>query len=389
MTYPLKKTTFIFSLLSFFYNLALAQESAFVINGTLKNFKPTPDKVFLIYPPYAGGKVDSSSVVGGKYKFTGKIGDDALPLSLAFGPEPFLAAPTADIQTTLIVTKGQTEIVSDGEIYNFTENGASQKAFTEYHNVASKAFNAGLELIANMKTIAYRGRQSVRNLAMEQYTDALKDYPEMLYRFILKDPGSEIVPLVTKLFLNTTDVTKSKADSLIAILSQKQTGTTIRAETLTKLKEKSDLLAKQMGTAVGKMAPDFTQNDVNDKPVSLTSYKGRYVLLDFWASWCAPCRAENPNLVRAYAKYHNKNFDVLGVSLDRSNAKQAWLNAIKNDGLTWTQVSDLKFWDNDVAKLYSVNAIPQNFLIDPNGKIIARNLRGEELNKKLAELLGN
>jgi peroxiredoxin len=141
-------------------------------------------------------------------------------------------------------------------------------------------------------------------------------------------------------------------------------------------------------TAIGAMAPDFIQNDVNGVPVRLSSFKGKYVLIDFWASWCGPCRQENPNVVRTYNKYKNKNFTILGVSLDRENGKSAWLAAIKNDGLTWTQVSDLKYWNNLAAAVYGVRSIPQNFLIDPTGKIVAKDLRGDDLDNKLAELLG-
>jgi peroxiredoxin len=138
---------------------------------------------------------------------------------------------------------------------------------------------------------------------------------------------------------------------------------------------------------LNKPAPDFTLPDVNGKPVSLSSYKGKYVLVDFWASWCRPCRMENPNVVQAYNKFKNKNFTVLGVSLDRPDGKDDWVKAIKDDKLEWTHVSDLKFWESIVVPLYRFEGIPYNVLVDPSGKIIAESLRGEDLEKKLSEVL--
>lgn len=142
-------------------------------------------------------------------------------------------------------------------------------------------------------------------------------------------------------------------------------------------------------TAVGAIAPDFTQNDTLDRPVSLSSFRGKYVLLDFWASWCGPCRKENPNLVKSFQRFQEKGFTVLGVSLDQPGKKDLWMKAIHEDQLTWTHVSDLNFWNNSVARMYGITGVPSNFLIDPQGKIIARNLRGEALNSKLAEVLGH
>lgn len=137
----------------------------------------------------------------------------------------------------------------------------------------------------------------------------------------------------------------------------------------------------------GEAAPDFTLPDQNGNMISLSSFKGKYVLVDFWASWCGPCRMENPNVVAAYQKYKNKNFTILGVSLDK--AKEPWLKAIQDDQLTWTHVSDLKFWESAVVPLYSIDGIPYNVLIDPTGKIVAQNLRGGALEAMLAEVLAN
>lgn len=139
--------------------------------------------------------------------------------------------------------------------------------------------------------------------------------------------------------------------------------------------------------AVGNKAPNFIANDPDGNAVEFYDHigKSKYLLLDFWASWCGPCRRENPNIVKAYQEYKDKGFDIYGVSLDSS--KSGWISAIEKDGLTWTNVSDLLLWDSEPAKLYGVRAIPSNFLIDENGAIVAKNVKGEELHKTLNDLL--
>jgi peroxiredoxin len=142
-----------------------------------------------------------------------------------------------------------------------------------------------------------------------------------------------------------------------------------------------------MAVRIGAEAPLFQQPDTAGNMISLKDLRGKYVLIDFWASWCGPCREENPNVVKAYERFRDKNFTVLGISLDKAEKRDAWIKAIKDDGLGWYHVSDLKFWSNAVAKLYSVRSIPQNFLIDPTGKIVGANLRGDALQQKLQELI--
>jgi len=138
---------------------------------------------------------------------------------------------------------------------------------------------------------------------------------------------------------------------------------------------------------VGKTAPEISLPDTDGKTVKLSSFRGKYVLVDFWASWCGPCRRENPNVVQAFNQFKNKNFTILGVSLDRPGQKENWIKAIKEDNLTWTHISDLKFWQSEVVAVYRVGGIPFNVLVDPDGKIVAENLRGNALGQKLQEVL--
>ncbi len=146
-----------------------------------------------------------------------------------------------------------------------------------------------------------------------------------------------------------------------------------------------DKITKLISIQIGQTAPDFTINDLNGKPVSLKDFRGKYLLIDFWASWCAPCRKENPNVVKAYRKFKNKNFTILGISLDKD--KTDWQKAIKQDSLTWNHVSELAGFEGPTVSLYQVEGIPSSFLIDPHGKIIARNLRDKELQKFLDKTL--
>jgi peroxiredoxin len=206
-----------------------------------------------------------------------------------------------------------------------------------------------------------------------------KEMTELQKQFIRDNPASYFTPALIRSL--SGEMNAQEIEESIAALDTN----VAKVPVIQELRVRAAALK---AVSVGQKAPDFTLNDVDGNPVSLSSKIGsKLLLVDFWAAWCGPCRQENPNVVKVYKEFNKKGFDVFGVSLDQS--KDDWVKAIADDKLTWTHVSDLQYWNNAAAKLYAVNSIPANFLLDETGTIIARNLREEDLYNKVKEILGS
>jgi peroxiredoxin len=358
-----------------------AQSSNFTLNAKVGQ-TAAPAKAYLIYI-LAGNKVtDSAAVDDGAFKFTGTAKDPIrAQLVLDHKGEGLAKLGRGADVVVVYLEKGDISLAAKDSVKNAVFTGSKLND----ENKAYKALTLAPEKELDRILVDYlaapadkKADTTFNNVLAVRYHAAMAALRTQQQQFIKQYPGSYI-SLMALIEQSGDDIDVAIVEPVYKSLSASVRNTATGVEF-------AKAIDATRATSVGAMAPVFTQNDVNDKPVSLTDFRGKYVLVDFWASWCGPCRGENPNVVKAYNQYKDKNFAILGVSLDRPGKKDDWLAAIKADGLVWTQVSDLKFWDNDVAKLYGIKAIPQNYLLDPTGKIIGKNLRGDELNKKLAEL---
>jgi peroxiredoxin len=353
--------------------------NTFRISGQLKNLRAA--RVYLIYIKDGRQTLDSATVDNGTYVLTGEASEGNPATLLDVSPFGGRSQP-GNIAKIYLVP----ESFSITHIDSFSNTVvAGSAANTDYQWITAAEKPYEQREMALMP--AFRAARQSKNEATAKYIEAQaevidKAMDDSLYApFVRNHPQSPMALYTLQLYAGN-DPDAPALRSLYDGLSPAVKGSTAG-------KALADKLAIAAKTSIGATARDFTQNDTLGKPVSLSAFRGKYVLLDFWASWCGPCRAENPNVVSAYMKYHPKGFEILSVSLDRPGDKDKWLKAIHADGLTWTHVSDLQFWQNAVAVEYGIQAIPQNFLIDPQGKIIGKGLRGDDLEKKLGEIYKN
>ncbi|TCC96994.1 TlpA disulfide reductase family protein [Pedobacter hiemivivus] len=326
----------------------------------------------LILIPLLGWAQNNTYQVKGKFAAAGKNGK----VYINYYKGGKTVRDSAEVKNGAFEFKGPLE--GPQQVYMvFNSNGPKVKGQTDARSLYLDKGLIIIDAVDSIKTALISGASI--NAEYEKYK-ALGKSEDALSNFIKQNHDSYFCfEALQKIAGSYFDVTK--VESLFSGLSAKNRNSKAG-------KAFAASIEASKSTAVGKIAPEFTQMNTENKPVKLSDFRGQYVLVDFWASWCGPCRAENPKVLKAYNAFKDKNFTVLGVSVDQEKDRDKWLKAIKDDGMPWIQVVDSNNDDpKGAGNLYAIKAIPSNFLIDPQGKIIAKNLRGEALEKKLAEVI--
>lgn len=352
--------------------MAFKAQTGYKISGTIRG----ANDGFVYLNHQAGDKEikDSTKIVNGKFTFTGTT-----PEVMTYS----IQIPNVRAQKYFLLENKA--ISFDGHkdsLFNAKITGSPETdVYYGFYNGPWRTITAKAGLIyQGLDSATQKGKITLTPEQRKPFDDGFKNLDVLNYNavkeYLLANPNSvAVAAIVEERFINYPY--PQQASELYELFKPEVKNSFYGKA----IKASLELTNK---TAAGKVAPDFTMNDVDGKPLKLSQLRGKYVLLDFWASWCVPCRKENPNVVAAYKKYHDKGFEILGVSLD--SKKDAWLKAIKDDGLTWKHVSELKGWTNTAAASYGVKSVPASFLLDKDGIVIAKDLRGEELTKKLSEI---
>ncbi len=362
------------------------QNTKFTVKGDISKLKAPVEWVYLSYVVNDQRITDSVKIKDGTYTFSGNTAEPLQAgLRVKYREQPGTVAGKSIFNrkrdyATIFLEPAFINVTSVDSFANVTVTGS--KADMEFRKLEEQAkpFNARLDDLYTQYASARKNKDEAGLQQIEKQIDSADaDANEKIYAVYVKQhPASPLAMYALKNWAGY-DIDPVKIEPVFNSLP-------VAVRNTPSGKDMQEKLTIAKKTGIGQLAMDFTQNDTLGNPVTLSSFHGKYILVDFWASWCGPCRAENPNVVKVFNKYKNKGFYILSVSLDRPGAKEKWIKAIHDDKLEWAHVSDLLFWDNAVAKQYGIQAIPQNLLLDPTGKIVGKNLRGDDLQKKLATI---
>lgn len=349
----------------------------FTVTGKVN--KATPGSyVYLETNSQPTHKIDSAKVTAGNmFTLNSKVADGGEVFVLNVGGNQKMALLVEGGETLNVVADGFVMDAKTGQIGKATVTGSKNVEYYEKLMALRTGMEEKVKKWNKEVAAATEKKDNKRITQIEQAYQAAEQDVVSKVKAMLPEMGTSLVSLFALNFINIeSDFATYES---LAQRFEKENPNSPHAKSLI------GRVARIKGVSVGASAPEIALNDTTGKPVPLSSLRGKYVLIDFWASWCGPCRAENPNVVRMYNKFKDKGFAIYSVSLDQ--AKANWTKAIRNDNLTWTHVSDLKFWQSAAAQQYGVQAIPATFLLDKDGKIMAKNLRGEALEQKLEEIL--
>jgi peroxiredoxin len=359
------------------------QSGKFTVSGQIQNL---PNQKIYLEELYFSQKstevLDTAEVVNGKFTLTTTAAQQGLyKLRLEKQTTGFIFI---NDENNIIFSADAKDVSATGPTFN-TKANAILKQFITQLNTQSNDLTAATDKLNQLNA------EKASDSLVQAETKILASKTEAYKNYLVQFVDTTTSPVMAIVALGyTKNIDPQLLQKPIANLQKRfpkhEAVATITAQYNAMMAQAQQQQAtKASSSQVGTQAPDITMNDVNDKPFSLSQLKGKYVLVDFWASWCGPCRGENPNVVAAYNQFKDKNFTVLGVSLDDNKA--AWLKAIAADNLTWTHISDLKKWESSAIPLYKFDGIPYNVLINPEGKIIATGLRGDDLLRKLGEVV--
>lgn len=354
-------------------------QNTFNLKGEFTNLKENKN-IYLIHVENDAEKLDSAKVINGKFEFNIALAKPALAILLLdhTGNDLNSKQSPKDFYR-FFIDAGNATLTSTDSVAKAKLKGL--EIFDVHQQLIKSTIPIEEELIALNKEFGSYPEDKRRDPKFalgfqDRYEALLEKRTAAIAAFIINNPSSYVSLYSLSGDLATDDMNVVLVENAYKGLSDDLKNTNMAKSILYKLD-----LAKR--TSIGVMAADFEAKTPEQIPIKLSSFKGQYVLIDFWASWCGPCRQENPNVLRAYETFKDKNFTVLGVSIDEK--EDAWVKAVKQDGLVWVQLLDRTA---EIAKMYGINAIPKNFLVDPSGKIIAKNLRGSELMSTLQEVLG-